>query len=136
MILKTQRRQDGRADMYLEAEIGKMQLDGIYLCTTSGENYVNTAVQNMEDALSSRGHRLHTKCYSPLSSSYRPELDTYPELKADGIIEYMEPIGVRIWAVELGRVDINLEVSLMSSYMAAPSVGHLQQLYHMFGYLC
>ena len=78
---------------------------------------------------------LPTKCYSPLSSSYRPDLDTSPELKAHGIIEYMELIGVLRWAVELGRVNINLEVSLISSYMAAPRVGHLQQLYHMSGYL-
>ena len=53
----------------------------------SGEKYVKTVVQNLEDVLSSRGHILPSKYYSPLSSSYRPELDTSPELKADGITE-------------------------------------------------
>ena len=56
-------------------------------------------------------------------------------MKADGITEYHELVGVLRWAVELGRVDINWEVSLMSSYLASPRIGHLQQIYHMFGYL-
>ena len=37
--------------------------------------------------------------------------------------------------VELGRVDICLEVSMMSSHMAMPREGHLEQMFHMFGYL-
>ena len=39
------------------------------------------------------------------------------------------------WAIEVGRVDILLEVSLLSSYLALPRIGHLQQVYHIFGYL-
>ena len=94
--------------MYLGAEIGKIQSDGGEFWTMSGEKYVKTAVKNLEDVLSSRGHRLPSKCYSPLSNNYRPELDTSPELKADGLLEYQELIGVLRWAVELGRIDINL----------------------------
>ena len=37
--------------------------------------------------------------------------------------------------VELGRVDIYLEVSMMSSHMAIPREGHLSQLFHTFAYL-
>ena len=37
--------------------------------------------------------------------------------------------------VELGRVDICLEVSMMSSHMAMPRKGHLEQLLHIFAYL-
>ena len=37
--------------------------------------------------------------------------------------------------VELGRVDICLEVSMLSSHLAFPREGHLQQLFHMFAYL-
>ena len=39
------------------------------------------------------------------------------------------------WAIELGRVDILLEVALLSSHLALPRVGHLEQVYHIFGYL-
>ena len=37
--------------------------------------------------------------------------------------------------VELGRVDICLEVSMMSSHLALPREGHLEQLYHIFAHL-
>ena len=63
-------------DMYLETEIVKIQLDGVEFWTMSGEKYLKTTIQNLEDVLSSRGHRLPIKCYSHLSSSYMPELDT------------------------------------------------------------
>ena len=37
--------------------------------------------------------------------------------------------------VEIGRVDICLEVSMMSSHMAMPREGHLIQLLQIFGYM-
>jgi hypothetical protein len=37
--------------------------------------------------------------------------------------------------VELGRVDICLECSMMSSHLALPREGHLHQVLHIFGYL-
>ena len=39
------------------------------------------------------------------------------------------------WAVELGRVDILLETSMMPTHLALPQRGHLKQLYPVFGYL-
>jgi hypothetical protein len=37
--------------------------------------------------------------------------------------------------VELGRVDIDVEVSMMSSHLALPREGHLKEVYHIFAYL-
>ena len=37
--------------------------------------------------------------------------------------------------VELGRVDIYLEVSMMSSHLALPREGHLSQVLHIFAHL-
>jgi len=37
--------------------------------------------------------------------------------------------------VDLGRVDITAEVSMMSSCLALPREGHLKALFHMFRYL-
>ena len=37
--------------------------------------------------------------------------------------------------VELGRVAICLEVSMLSSHKAMPRQGHLDQVFHMFAYL-
>ena len=39
------------------------------------------------------------------------------------------------WAVKIGRVDIFLEVALLSSHLALPQSGHLKALYQIFGYL-
>jgi hypothetical protein len=39
------------------------------------------------------------------------------------------------WAIELGRIDIAMETSMLSSHLALPRDGHLQAVYHVFGYL-
>ncbi len=122
-------------DMYLGAQLGKMNVDGIDCWTMSAEKYVAASVKNIEETLAKRGLRLPTKCYTPLVADYRPELETSDELKSDGVQCYQELIGVLRWAVELGRVDILLETSLLSTYLAMPRVGHLNQVYRMFGYL-
>ena len=43
--------------------------------------------------------------------------------------------GVLRWSVELGWVDILLETALMSTYLALSLRGHLEQVFHMSGYL-
>jgi len=48
---------------------------------------------------------------------------------------YMELIGILRWAVELRRIDIMIHVSLMSSYTMQPRHGHLDQVFHIIGYL-
>ena len=47
----------------------------------------------------------------------------------------MSSIEILRWMVELGRVDIYLELSMMSSHMDMPREGHLNELFHIFGYL-
>ena len=66
---------------------------------------------------------------------YRPEIDTTAELNATDAAYYQSLIGILRWMVELGRVDICLEVSMMSSHLVLPREGHLSQLFHIFAYL-
>ena len=47
----------------------------------------------------------------------------------------LELIGILRWAVELRRVDILLETSLMSTHLTLPRQGNFEQLHHIFGYL-
>ena len=47
----------------------------------------------------------------------------------------MELIGVLRLAVEIGRVDIIYETSIMSTHLALPRVKHLEQLFQFFVYL-
>ena len=37
--------------------------------------------------------------------------------------------------VELGRIDMINEVSMLSSHLAMPKEGHLSTVFHIFGYL-
>ena len=74
-----------------------------------------------------------TKCGAPLTSGYKPELDTSAELKVDGLQTYQKLIGVLRWAVEIGRIDVFLETSLMSAHLALPRIGHLEHVIHIFG---
>ena len=53
-------------------------------------------------------------------SGYHPSEDTSRELDTEGIRYFQELIGVLRWAIELDRVDILLEVSLLSTHLALP----------------
>ena len=48
---------------------------------------------------------------------------------------FQELIGELRWAIEIGRVDIHTEVSMLSAYQASPRRGHLEQVIHIYGYL-
>jgi hypothetical protein len=122
-------------DVYLGATLDQMEVDGHMCWTMSPEKYVRAAVANVEENMAKSGRRLPGKCVTPFSCSYEPWMETSAELKADGVQYFQELIGVLRWAVEIGRVDILLEVSLLSTYLAMPREGHLEQALHIFGYL-
>ena len=63
------------------------------------------------------------------------KLDKSPDIKDDVVQYYHKLIGVLGWAVELGSVDILYEVATMSTHVAMTRIRHLQELFHMFGYL-
>ena len=48
---------------------------------------------------------------------------------------YQELIGEFRLAIEIGRVDIHHEVSILSAYQASPRMGHLEQLIRIFAFL-
>jgi len=122
--------------VYLGASLSKMtNQDNDECWAMSSDTYCQAAVKNVEDVLAKDNLRLPTKCVCPLTNGYRPETDVTQELKADGVQYYQELIGVLRWAVEIGRIDILLEVSLLSQHLALPRQGHLEQVIHVFGYL-
>lgn len=97
---------------------------------------MQTAVKNVEAYVDQQERwKMPKKAETPLQTTYRPELDVSPELKPTDAAYYMSLIGILRWIVELGRVDICLEVSMMSSHLAMPREGHLDQVLHIFAYL-
>ena len=67
-----------------------------------------------------------------MNSGYHPDIDITPELGEEDAAYFHSLIGVLRWIVELGRVDINIEASMLSSYLAMPREGHMQELLHVF----
>ena len=129
----------GPPKLYLGSRIRKVQLEnGIECWAASSSQYVQAAVKNVEEYLGKDQNpkmKLPTRAETPLQTSYRPELDVSPELGPVEAAYYQSLIGILRWIVELGRVDICLEVSMMSSHLALPRVGHLQHLLQTFAYL-
>ena len=76
-----------------------------------------------------------SKADTPLSTTYRPELDVSRELNVADAAYYQSLIGILRWIVEMGRVDVCLEVSMMSSHLELPREGHLEQVLHIFASL-
>ena len=101
----------------------------------SSDTYVKRSIADVERALEEIGQRLRSKVTTPLSSSYRPELDATPELDDRRANYYQGLIGVLRWIVELGRIDIMVAVAMLSRYLANPREGHLEEVFHVFAYL-
>ena len=49
--------------------------------------------------------------------------------------QYLQLIGVLRWAIELGRIYIMEEVSVLSQHQFQPGEGHLAAVYRVFWYL-
>ena len=129
----------GPPKLYLGGHLRRVQLEnGVEAWAYGSSQYVRAAVKNVEDYLAKEENKrwkLPAKAETPMSPSYRPELDVTPELGPKDAAYYQSLIGILRWIVELGRVDICLEVSMMSSCLALPREGHLEQVLHIFAHL-
>jgi hypothetical protein len=90
----------------------------------SSDKYIKEAIRNVKTWLNERGRMLKGKAPSVLPSGYRPELDATSYCNDDEGNYYQQQIGVLRWSVELGQIDIAVEVSMMASFTAAPRIGH------------
>ncbi|MGH7974682.1 MAG: reverse transcriptase domain-containing protein, partial [bacterium] len=101
----------------------------------SSEQYVNNAIKNVENELRKVDLKLPTKANTPMTSGYRPELDVSQLLDDEQANYFQNLIGVLRWAVELGRIDIHIDIAMLSSFLVQPRIGHLDQVFHVFAYL-
>ena len=121
---------------YLGSSIGKYKFNNGEECWFMGsDQYVSEAIRNVTAWLSNRNLMLKSKVASTLPSGYIPEMDSTPYLNDEDANYYQQQIGVLRWAVELGRIDICAEVSIMSAFNAAPREGHLAAVMHIFAWM-
>lgn len=131
----------GPPKIYLGAGISKYTLSNGKECwSMDSKQYVKAAVETVQRLLEEDGRELKTSkrtggTHGALPTNYQPELDSTPECDAEHASRYRQIIGILRWAIELGRFDILLEVSLLSQYQANPRVRHLEALYLIVSYL-
>jgi hypothetical protein len=70
-----------------------------------------------------------------MESNYRPELDASPILGPEKANYYQSQLGILRWIVELGRIDIATEVSMLAAHNALPREGHLAAVFRIYSYL-
>jgi hypothetical protein len=112
----------GDPDIYLSAKLKITQLEhGIWAWGLSPSKYVAQAVKycakHLTDKLNNR-FRLPQRADNQFPYEYCPEFDLSEPLDPECSSFYQHLIGVMRWVVELGRIDIATEVSLLSSHLA------------------
>ena len=124
----------GPPSRYLGANVEKVQLeDGSVAWSTTSKKYYRAAIENVERMLEMEGSQ-PLKVFGskagerPYPAPYRPEVDVTKVLGDDLHSRYLQLIGVLRWAIELGRIDIITEVSVLSQHQCNPREGQLNAL--------
>ena len=128
----------GDPDIYLGAKLRKVTLpNGVHAWSMSPSKYAQEAVKNVKSYLQEKepGRPWPKKAPTPFAKDYRPEMDISSTLGVEDATYCMSQIGVLRWMVELGRVDIITEVSMLASQLASPRDGHLEAVCRIFAYL-
>ena len=92
--------------------------------------------EECQGVLNKQGNRpLPTKGdMNPLARNYCTDIDISQELNPQDASYYQSLVDILRWIVKLGRVNICVEVSMMSSHVALPRQGHLNKVNNIFGY--
>ena len=126
----------GPPKLYLGGKISMVQLpNGVEAYAISTSRYVQEAVKNVENYVRQTNIEMPKRASTPMKNGYKPELDITPELSPTQAAYYQSLIGILRWTVELGRVDICCEVSMLASHVVLPRKGHLIAVIHIFAYL-
>jgi hypothetical protein len=125
-------------EFYLGAKLRSFTLpNGVQSWAMSSSKYIQAAVHNVKEYHNANfpSRQWTKRAKGPFPLNYAPETDVSPILDATQGSFYQTQIGVLRWCVELGRIDIITEVSELASYLAQPREGHLNAVFHIFGYL-
>ena len=126
----------GPPKVYLWGNMSLVELaNGTNAWAFSSSQYVQEEVQNVESYLKEQDFKLPARSGAPFSPNYRPEIGETLELEPGDAAYYKSLIGILRWIVDLGRVDVCTEVSLLAKCLFLPWVGHQYQVFHVFTYL-
>ena len=137
-LLKIKSGSIGDPNTHLRAKLRKVVLENrVEAWATSASKYVQEAVSNSEAYLHEDfgGRNFAKKVINPFESDYDRMMDLSAELGPILLNYYQTQIGVLIYLVELGRIEIITEVSMLASQPALSQEGHLEEVFHIFEYL-
>jgi hypothetical protein len=106
--------------LYLGDKLKKTVMpNGVVGWGMSYSKYVQSAVQNVNEYLAALpgDQKMTKKASVPFLGGYKPELDESPELDPTRANLYQSQIGILCLFVELGRIDIITEISMLSTYL-------------------
>ena len=126
-------------DIYLGAKLKYTRAaNGVWCWTLSLSKYVQETFKNCEKFLKNNfdgKYSLPKMAANPFVGGYRPETDTTDPLEPDRASYYQTMIGVMRWMVEIGRIEIATECSILSPHLAYTRKGKFECALHMMGYL-
>ena len=96
----------------------------------SAKTYINGLVPRVEKIVGTFQHHSF-----PMDPSYKPESDKTDLLTGDDITVYRMMIGSAVWAITLGRYDIQYATISLARYSHAPREGHYKAAVRVIGYL-
>ena len=100
--------------------------------------YTQEAVKNCATYVSENyagKYGLSKRAENPLPVGHKAELSTSKPLDPEESSYHQSIIGVMRWMVEIGRIVITTELSLLSSHLAYPCKGHMEGALHMISNL-
>jgi hypothetical protein len=100
-------------NFYVGAKLKKNVLpNGVVAWGMSSIKYVQSAVHNVQEYLATLPgyQKLPKKASGPFSGGYNPEINDSPDLYPIRANFYQFNIGILLWCVELGHIDIITEV--------------------------
>ena len=120
----------GIPNIYFSNKVSNVTLEnGVSVWSFRSSQYVQSVVQNMEKYLCLINQSLPKYAPDPFITNYHPRIDTSSTFNDSDSSYYQLLIGILGWIVELDRVDITCEVSMMISMIAVPLSWHLDQLF-------
>ena len=120
----------GDPDMYLGVKLWRMKLINVVVAWVMiPSKYVREAANNCAKHVKDNFPGKYTcpaRAENPFVIGYEAVINMSESLDLAKASYFQSIIGIMSWMVKIGRIDIVTEVSLLSSHLAYPRVGHIE----------
>ena len=117
-------------EYFLGGDVLSVKIGETKTFALSAKTYIQGLAPRIEKYVGSFQHH----CF-PMDPKYRPEVDTSTLLQGEDVTVYRMMIGSALWAVTLGRYDVQYATITLAKYNIAPREGHYKAAKRIIGYL-